>query len=29
MFDQKVKQVLEDEKQYPYEQFYQDNKIKL
>lgn len=26
MFDQKVKQVLEDEKQYPYEQFYLDNK---
>jgi hypothetical protein len=29
MFDQKVKQVLEDEKQYPYEQFYLDNKKKL
>jgi hypothetical protein len=29
MFDQKVKQVLEDEKQYPYEQFYVDNKKKL
>ena len=29
MFDQKVKQVLEDEKQYPYEQFYVDNKTKL
>jgi predicted glycosyltransferase involved in capsule biosynthesis len=29
MFDQKVKQVLEDEKQYPYEQFYLDNKNKL
>jgi hypothetical protein len=29
MFDNKVKQVLEDEKQYPYEQFYVDNKTKL
>jgi hypothetical protein len=29
MFDKKVKQVLEDEKQYPYEQFYLDNKKKL
>ena len=29
MFDQKVKQVLEDEKQYPYEQFYVENKSKL
>jgi hypothetical protein len=29
MFDQKVKKVLADEKQYPYEQFYEDNKIKL
>lgn len=26
MFDKKVKKVLEDEKQYPYEQFYLDNK---
>ena len=26
MFDKKVQQVLEDEKQYPYEEFYQDNK---
>lgn len=29
MFDHKVKQVLEDEKQYPYEQFYLDNNKKL
>jgi hypothetical protein len=29
MFDQKVKQMLEDEKQYPYEQFYVENKIRL
>lgn len=29
MFDQKVKQTLEDEKQYPYELFYLDNKNKL
>lgn len=29
MFDQKVKKVLEDEKQYPYEQFYLDNKNKI
>ena len=29
MFDQKVKQVLENEKQYPYEQFYFDHKTKL
>lgn len=29
MFDKKVKQVLEDERQYPYEQFYLDNKNKL
>lgn len=29
MFDQRVKQALEDEKQYPYEQFYLDNKDKL
>jgi hypothetical protein len=29
MFDKKVKQVLEDEKQYPYERFYLDNKKNL
>jgi hypothetical protein len=29
MFDNRVKQVLEDERQYPYEQFYLDNKKKL
>jgi predicted glycosyltransferase involved in capsule biosynthesis len=29
MFDKKVKQSLEDEKQYPYELFYLDNKNKL
>lgn len=29
MFDKKVKQVLKDEKQYPYEQFYIDNKSRL
>jgi predicted glycosyltransferase involved in capsule biosynthesis len=29
MFDKKVNQVLEDEKQYPYESFYLDNKYKL
>lgn len=29
MFDKKVNQILEDEKQYPYEQFYLDNKKNL
>lgn len=29
MFDKKVNQILEDEKQYPYESFYLDNKDKL
>jgi hypothetical protein len=29
MFDKRVKQVLKDEKQYPYEQFYLENKKKL
>jgi len=29
MFDQRVKKVLEDERQYPYEQFYLDNKDKI
>ena len=29
MFDQRVKQVLEDQKQYPYERYYLDNKSKL
>jgi len=29
MFDKKVNQILEDEKQYPYEQFYLDNIKKL
>lgn len=29
MFDKKVNQILEDEKQYPYEQFYLENKKKL
>jgi hypothetical protein len=29
MFDKKVKQALEDERQYPYELFYLDNKSKL
>jgi len=29
MFDKKVNQVLEDEKQYPYELFYLENKKDL
>jgi predicted glycosyltransferase involved in capsule biosynthesis len=29
MFDQRVKQVLEDQQQYPYERYYLDNKSKL
>jgi hypothetical protein len=29
MFDQRVKKALEDERQYPYEQFYLDNKDKI
>ena len=29
MFDNKVKQILPDEKQYPYEQFYLDRKAEL
>ena len=29
MFDKRVNQILEDEKQYPYESFYLDNKHKL
>ena len=29
MFDERVKKVLEDETQYPYEKFYWDNKDQL
>ena len=29
MFDERVKKALEDEKQYPYEKFYWDNKNQL